>query len=289
MKQCIFCMEWKEEKEFNREHIILEALGGKGDKDICLNVCTSCNSSFGTRVDASLLNQTITKYMRYKFKIKGKNGIPNPFKGIEIKYVDTPSVGELKVNKEGEIYGFRAKHQVLDDGDKKLIIGPRKGFTQYVNSKLKESSMNPVTQKEILENKFDFGERKVPHVKHMEFPEEIKSLYLLYAFPTMLKMAYEYCFITLGEKYLEDRLAVNIRDFLMTYDYKKDTEYFSPTIASLSWINEEKKEISLRMYMNNDNLWVKIVLWGIVLADICMSEDALAYRMTGDNGLRVEV
>lgn len=40
MRQCIFCMQWKEEKEFNREHIILETLGGKGDKDICLNVCT---------------------------------------------------------------------------------------------------------------------------------------------------------------------------------------------------------------------------------------------------------
>ena len=89
MKQCIFCMEWKEDKEFNREHIILEALGGKCDKDICLNVCTSCNSSLGTRVDASLLNQSITKYMRYKFKIRGKNGIPNPFKGIEVKYADT--------------------------------------------------------------------------------------------------------------------------------------------------------------------------------------------------------
>ena len=81
MRQCIFCMQWKEEKEFNREHIILEALGGKGDKDICLNVCTACNSSLGMRVDASLLNQDITKYMRYKFKIKGKNGIPNPFRG----------------------------------------------------------------------------------------------------------------------------------------------------------------------------------------------------------------
>lgn len=29
MKQCIFCMEWKEDKEFNREHIILEALWWK--------------------------------------------------------------------------------------------------------------------------------------------------------------------------------------------------------------------------------------------------------------------
>lgn len=289
MRQCIFCMKWKEEKEFNREHIILEALGGKGDKDICLNVCTSCNSSLGTRVDASLLNQTITKYMRYKFKIRGKNGIPNPFKGIEIKYADTPIVGELKVNKEGKIYGFRAKHQVLDYNDKKLIIGPRKGFPQYVNSKLTESCMNPVTEKEILENKFDFGERKVPHVEYMEFPEETKSQYLLYAFPTMLKMAYEYCFITLGEKYLENSLAVNIRGFLMTYDYKKDIEYFSPTISSLRWINEEKREISLKMYMNNDNLWVKIVLWGIVLADICMSEDASEYRVTDDSSLCVEV
>lgn len=133
--------------------------------------------------------------MRYKFKIRGKNGIPNPFKGIEIKYADTPIVGELKVNKEGKIYGFRAKHQVLDYNDKKLIIGPRKGFPQYVNSKLTESCMNPVTEKEILENKFD----------------------------------------------------------LMTYDYKKDIEYFSPTISSLRWINEEKREISLKMYMNNDN------------------------------------
>lgn len=34
MRQCIFWMEWKEEKKFNREHIILEALGGKGDKDM---------------------------------------------------------------------------------------------------------------------------------------------------------------------------------------------------------------------------------------------------------------
>ena len=111
MRQCIFCMQWKEEKEFNREHIILEALGGKGDKDICLNVCTTCNSSLGTRVDASLLNQDITKYMRYKFKIKGKNGVPNPFRGVEIKYADTPIIGELKVNKEGKIDGFRAKYQ----------------------------------------------------------------------------------------------------------------------------------------------------------------------------------
>ena len=257
MKQCIFCMEWKEDKEFNREHIILEALGGKGDKDICLNVCTSCNSSLGTRVDASLLNQSITKYMRYKFKIRGKNGIPNPFKGIEVKYADTSIVGELKVDKEGKINGFRAKHQVLECNKEKLIVGPRKGFASYVNSKLNENGM--------------------------------RSQYLLYAFPTMLKMAYEYCFITFGEKYLKNPIAMNIRDFLIKYDYKKDTEYCSPTIASLMWISEEERKISLKMYIDNDNKWVQIVLWGMILANICMLEEVFEDEMKIDSGLSVEM
>lgn len=289
MKQCIFCMEWKEDKEFNREHIILEALGGKGDKDICSNVCTSCNSSLGTRVDASLLNQRITKYMRYKFKIKGKNGIPNPFKGIEVKYADTSIVGELRIDKAGKINGFRAKHQVLEYNKQKLIVGPRKGFVPYVNSKLLENGMNPLTEKEILENRIDFNEHKIPRIEFVKFSEEMKSQYLLYAFPTMLKIAYEYCFIMFGENYLKNDMAVNIREFLMKYDYKKDTEYYSPTIASLKWISEEERKISLKMYIDNDNIWVQIVLWGMVLADICMSEDIFEYEMKLDSDLSVEV
>ena len=259
------------------------------EKDICLNVCTSCNSSLGTRVYASLLNQSITKYMRYKFKIRGKNGIPNPFKGIEVKYADTSIVGELKVDKEGKINGFRAKHQVLECNKEKLIVGPRKGFASYVNSKLNENGMNPVTEKELLENRIDFNEHKIPHVEFVEFPEEMRSQYLLYAFPTMLKMAYEYCFITFGEKYLKNPIAMNIRDFLIKYDYKKDTEYCSPTIASLMWISEEERKISLKMYIDNDNIWVQIVLWGMILANICMLEEVFEDEMKIDSGLSVEM
>lgn len=288
MRQCIFCMQWKEEKEFNREHIILEALGGKGDKDICLNVCTTCNSSLGTRVDASLLNQDITKYMRYKFKIKGKNGVPNPFRGVEIKYADTPIIGELKVNKEGKIDGFRAKYQELEYNGKKLIVGPKKGFAQYVNSRLIANGMDSLTEKYILENKFEFGKPKNPHIEYVEFPEEIKEQYLIYAFPAMVKMAYEYCFVMLGEKYLKDCIAVDIRNFLMKYDYKKDAEYYSPTRVSMEWINEENREISLKIQVDNNSIWVRIVLWGMVLADICMSEEAFEYKVTEDNFLCIE-
>ena len=92
-----------------------------------------------------------------------------------------------------------------------------------------------------------------------------------------------------GENYLKNDMAVNIREFLMKYDYKKDTEYYSPTIASLKWISEEERKISLKMYIDNDNIWVQIVLWGMVLADICMSEDIFEYEMKLDSDLSVEV
>lgn len=88
---------------------------------------------------------------------------------------------------------------------------------------------------------------------------------------------------------MKNDMAVNIREFLMKYDYKKDTEYYSPTIASLKWISEEERKISLKMYIDNDNIWVQIVLWGMVLADICMSEDIFEYEMKLDSDLSVEV
>ena len=69
----------------------------------------------------------------------------------------------------------------------------------------------------------------------------------------------------------------------------KDTEYCSPTIASLMWISEEERKISLKMYIDNDNIWVQIVLWGMILANICMLEEVFEDEMKIDSGLSVEM
>ena len=122
----------------------------------------------------------------------------------------------------GDIEMVEFGHPKVDVGQP--VFNYAVAFASYVNSKLNENGMNPVTEKELLENRIDFNEHKIPHVEFVEFPEEMRSQYLLYAFPTMLKMAYEYCFITFGEKYLKNPIAMNIRDFLIKYDYKKDTE-----------------------------------------------------------------
>lgn len=289
MKQCIFCMKNKEDREFNKEHIILEALGGKGNEDLCFNVCTSCNSSLGTRVDAALLNERITKYIRYILGVRGKNGIPNPFKGIELAYADTPIMGEIKVNKEGKISGFRAKHQVLKYGKDILIVGPKKGFPSYVNSQLKQEGFPQLSEKDILEKQIDLGEPKTPNIKYMAFPEEMKEQYLVSIFPTILKIAYEYCFSVLGEEYLNDSLAIEIRKFLMGFDYKKNIEYVTPTAASLEWNDNLQRKISLNINKDNNSVFVKINIWGLVMCTICMSETATRYKSDVNSTLLVEI
>lgn len=282
-------MKNKEDREFNKEHIILEALGGKGNEDLCFNVCTSCNSSLGTRVDAALLNERITKYIRYILGVRGKNGIPNPFKGIELAYADTPIMGEIKVNKEGKISGFRAKHQVLKYGKDILIVGPKKGFPSYVNSQLKQEGFPQLSEKDILEKQIDLGEPKTPNIKYMAFPEEMKEQYLVSIFPTILKIAYEYCFSVLGEEYLNDSLAIEIRKFLMGFDYKKNIEYVTPTAASLEWNDNLQRKISLNINKDNNSVFVKINIWGLVMCTICMSETATRYKSDVNSTLLVEI
>lgn len=51
-------------------------------------------------------------------------GIPllrqNPFKNIKINYANSQIKGELKTNKDGEISGFVADHQVIEEQRKIL-------------------------------------------------------------------------------------------------------------------------------------------------------------------------
>lgn len=289
MRQCIFCRKYKEEKEFNMEHIILESLGGKGKEDICINVCTSCNSALGTRVDACLANHEITKYMRYFLKIKGRNGVPNPFKKVKLKYADTPFTGELLLDKEGNLTGFRADHRTYEINGKTLIIGPRKGFAKYVNSQLKKNRIPLLPESEIVENALHIEKPKVPRLDKLEFPEDVKNNYLYFIFPTMLKMAYEFCFVKLGEKYLDDPLATEIRKFVMNFDCKKEKDYFCPTDAHLEWNDGQAKMVSLTIYKENSKLYVKINLYGEITCIVCMSEIADIYGEIEESTLRVEV
>lgn len=53
MKTCIYCKKTKEENEFNREHIIPQAIGGASETNnpLIIEVCKRCNSIAGFFID----------------------------------------------------------------------------------------------------------------------------------------------------------------------------------------------------------------------------------------------
>ena len=62
-------MKNKQDDEFNKEHIILDCLGGKGIDNFVYNVCKKCNSMLGSKVDSWFANDEVTKAYRYMLKI----------------------------------------------------------------------------------------------------------------------------------------------------------------------------------------------------------------------------
>ena len=277
MPECIFCRKIKDEKMFNAEHIILDSLGGKGEENVCRNVCIECNSTLGTRVDAGMVNETITKYMRYLFKIKGRTGIPNPFKNIKINYANSQIKGELKTNKDGEISGFVADHQVIEEQGKILIVGPRCGFGGYAKSVMQKTYGEEISEDDVKNKGVFFDTSLVPRIKFVKISEEAMADYQVKVVPVMLKMAYEFCFVKLGDAYLDDAAAVEIREFLMKFDYKKDKFYYMPTDAEVDMkdIDANKENIiELSMYIEAKRLYVYINLYGFFKCKLCMSHSA---------------
>lgn len=282
MKQCIFCREIKEDSEFNVEHIILYSLGGEGSEDLISNVCTSCNSKLGTNVDAFFMNHQVAKYQRYYHKIKGRNGVPNFLEDREFEYADTKIKGKIIMDKQGNISGFRASFGMYSSGDKKIVYAPRKNAERYAKSMMEKNGFSNMT-------KLDLGEPLIPHINRIEFDEELRDDYLLHAYPLMLKMAYEFCVAKIGDIYINDDYANDIRKFLVKFSRKDTIMTTIPADACLEWGDNTDNKISIKLYSEDNKLFVNIRILGFVNGKICVSQNADKYELCKVGILEIEV
>ena len=202
MKRCIFC--GKSEDEFDSknmwsdEHIIPECLGNSTLK--INNVCKHCNSNLGTYVDNYFVNHHFIKSKRQFLRLRSQNGnIPNAFQEgvtadgerIRMSADFVPSVVPL-VKQEGNKLITHANsvaeaRKILSTKLRRLHMPPEK-IEEYI-SKIDEScfqSFQPEIRYDIL---LDINR------------------FLLEA----LKIGYEYAVYKLGDRYLDDPTAANIR------------------------------------------------------------------------------
>ncbi|PHR61272.1 MAG: hypothetical protein COA43_04660 [Robiginitomaculum sp.] len=74
MNECIFCQNQFDPQTATREHVLLNALGGK--LTTCEIICSACNNKFGGEIDANLAEGV--EQLRNMFSLKSGNNRPAP-------------------------------------------------------------------------------------------------------------------------------------------------------------------------------------------------------------------
>ncbi len=279
MKKCIICGKSKKESEFNIEHIIPEALGNKSLKTN--NVCEECNSKLGSKVDKYISTGFLMEMFRNKYKVTGKsNNIPFPFRGGVDKYGN-------KINLD---YNF--KPTLLDYADKKNNKYIIKSSSK---EKAKEMVKKIYKRKGLYTNKKDETINKIENIK-------LKSIHptIFYKFQVnfnelelaILKIAYEYACLKLGDTYYNDKYGSKIRKIIQNAINCDKIEKYNlifnlPNDSELKkYINYLREEISkahfLQMQTANNNIFLIISLFCEISLSyiINISENADNYDIT---------
>lgn len=191
--RCIICQNNKEESV---EHIIPEALGN--EKLVTVRVCERCNNKLGSNVDNYLTDHPLVKIIRINNKLLGKkNNDIKFFDGVETD-INTGQKYRMKDNKPI----LQARTISSENGEFKVVASNFSDGMAHIRKVLKRQGF---TEEKINE----MCEAAICYEGDLLSPEFKKDASIDFAkmFLSAIKIAYEYTFEMLGEKYLEDDVA----------------------------------------------------------------------------------
>jgi HNH endonuclease len=220
--RCIFCLQ---ERPPTVEHVFPLAIGGRLTID---RVCESCNSMLGSRVDAALSDFFPIRQRRAELRLAGNAQVPplpfdmllgvstlagQPERRVQTKY--DPTTGKLDHR-----LLHHASNVILPDGRKVRQISidarDRDQIPKIIQRERKRHGMPPMPPDELA-----IEVTKWTQNVSTTSPVPIrKDLSISFAFlrHAMLKIAYELAFLWLGESYLDDPLAEQLRTAICAPD-----------------------------------------------------------------------
>ena len=275
--KCIFC--GKTEAEFNKdncwteEHIIPKALGNESLK--IFNVCKDCNSGLGTYIDSYFVNHVLLETIRQGLGLKGQSGkVPNAFK-------------EGK-DKDGNLIRIDKNYQPIvvphieeNDNTVRIIASSKEEAKTMIKKKFSRMNFPEDKIREMLakvdQTKSEFYK---PTIRY-DFTVEFNRFYL-----EAMKIAFEYAVYKLGDNYLEDSRAIEIRQYLKNaIDGKMKDE--CKNVSGVCCIQKEMEQAleiarnlnchMIIMHTDVENkLIVEVILFGepSVSFGVLISEDA---------------
>lgn len=193
--KCIICREEKDESE---EHIIPEALGNK--KLITKRVCKECNNKLGTNVDNYLTNHLIVKLIRKNEKLFGKSG-----KEIKIcSGVETDEETGLEYYMKNGNPILKPRMISSSNGHLKIEAANVKDGFDYVKKIMKRKGYSDEQIDDFCKDAIT-GETKLE--SPLTFKKDVIIDFSKWGL-SAIKIAYEYAFSVLGEKYIDDEVAI---------------------------------------------------------------------------------
>jgi HNH endonuclease len=209
-RTCIFCLVEKEEGDFNEEHVFPQAIGGSL---VIRTVCTTCNSELGSAIDAALIDHVAIQTRRSLLNIQGNSRkVPDPLAQgmlvkaphLKVRDIVTPRPGPLRVVPD-------VRRKAGPDSSERVQITmdarDEAGLIAAANKILVRSGLEAKTPEELR-----------PHIRRESdpTPEVVVPVAVDLADykPALVKIAYELTSTWLGDTYLADPAAVEIRRVL---------------------------------------------------------------------------
>lgn len=216
-RTCIFCLTEKDETAFNDEHVFPKAIGGTL---VIRTVCTACNSRLGTSVDAALTDHILIQSRREMYHLAGNSGtVPDPLAQGTLDKAPHLRVREFATGGPEQIRVIPAVRRDRISGDSEhvtLLTDARDeaGLIAMTNKILRRKRLPTRSPQELR-----------PFIKHESVPNpEVVvpiSFDLVKYKLALIKIAYELTATWLGDGYLLDPVAAEIRRLLLAVDAPK--------------------------------------------------------------------
>jgi len=213
--RCIFCLN---DRPASKEHVFALAIGGSLTTD---RVCELCNSTLGSRVDAPLTDFFPIRMRRADLGLAGNSGSPPDAFEMLIgvaKLAEQPGRRvQTTMNKETGKLDIKALHHASDaelpDGTKvrQIIIDERDvdQIPKIIQRERKRHGVPPLSDEQLAAEVL----KAKQNVTTIDNPAVLIEMNVSFAYlrHAMMKIAYELAFLWLGESYLDDLSAAELR------------------------------------------------------------------------------
>jgi hypothetical protein len=211
--RCIFCSN---ERAPSTEHVFPLAIGGHITTD---RVCEPCNSKLGYRVDAALSDFLPIRVRRAELGLAGNSGSP-PGR-LELLTGDVKLLGsnggrlrttfDETTKKLDHRRLYQASDIVTAEGNKvrQITIDARDKdqVPKIIQRERKRTGLPPLSSEDLA---IEASNYTINTIKNPVVQIDISASFA-YLRHAMFKIAYELAFLWLGEPYLDDPLAVELR------------------------------------------------------------------------------